>query len=384
MSKAGIRWRLALGAAGILVATGAVCSVPTTALAMTESEPNDSYETANVIHLGERCDGQHNGEEALFEDGQYPYGIGSGRDFYKLEMPAAGKALVSFCNDRFFIDGYNTPFTLKMSILDGDKEELDTISVSLTRTVPTTKLVSLAKGTNYIFIRQEWGHNAPDTDQPYHFRISLPFTDLPEETPHFEESMSVAHAGVAEGWAESDGTRTFRPYNTVTRADMAAFLFRMARNWDVDGADDDWSPTASQKAAFVDVDATTPHAREIWWLASEGISEGWKVGSSAEFRPYDPVVRQDMAAFLFRLAKVAGKGGADSENALAVLQNYGKQFVDVDGEWDGNHHEEVWWLASRGVTTGWDVAGGKKEFRGMSPILRCDMAAFIFRMDYIR
>ncbi|MGR4748726.1 GH25 family lysozyme, partial [Bifidobacterium adolescentis] len=50
---------------------------------------------------------------------------------------------------------------------------------------------------------------------------------------------------------------------------------------------------------FSDVDAKTPHADDIKWLVDNGIAEGWSDGT---FRGMDSVKRQDMAAFLYRLA----------------------------------------------------------------------------------
>ena len=55
---------------------------------------------------------------------------------------------------------------------------------------------------------------------------------------------------------------------------------------------------------------STPHAEDILWLAHAGISTGWKeADGTSTFRGMSPVVRQDMAAFLRRLAAKAGKDG---------------------------------------------------------------------------
>ena len=42
-------------------------------------------------------------------------------------------------------------------------------------------------------------------------------------------------------------------------------------------------------------------------------------------------------------------------------------------------YKEISWLAATGVSTGWDVGGGKKEFRPTQPIARDAMAAFLYR-----
>ena len=46
-------------------------------------------------------------------------------------------------------------------------------------------------------------------------------------------------------------------------------------------------------------------------------------------------------------------------------------------------YKEITWLASTGVTTGWDIAGGKKEFRPFANITRDAMAAFLYRYDQL-
>ncbi len=202
------------------------------------------------------------------------------------------------------------------------------------------------------------------------------FSDVGPDVAHAADIVWLAENGISEGWTMPDGSREFRPYEVVARADMAAFLFRLARRWGLVG--ESWR--AASKDAFVDVTGEVAHAREIWWLAEAGISAGWDVGGGRkEFRPYAAVARQDMAAFLFRLAKLANKGGASDEwSASRAAQ---RKFRDVDAASPTNHHAEVWWLAETGVSGGWDVGGGQYEFRGLQAVARADMAAFLHRLD---
>ena len=203
------------------------------------------------------------------------------------------------------------------------------------------------------------------------------FTDVTAKTAHADDISWLAAQGISEGWQMADGTRQFRPLARVARADMAAFLFRPARSWGV--VSDSWQPTATQKKAFSDVTDKTPHAREIWWLASAGISNGTKVGSAYEFRPYENVIRRDMAAFLFRLAKLQGRGGASDSWSATAKQK--AAFRDVTAS--TIHATSIWWLASSGVSEGWTVGSGR-EFRPASPVARADMAAFLHRLDGLR
>lgn len=53
---------------------------------------------------------------------------------------------------------------------------------------------------------------------------------------------------------------------------------------------------------FADIDAGSPHAEEVLWLAHSGVSKGWDEGNgTTTFRPLTKVARCDMAAFLRRL-----------------------------------------------------------------------------------
>ena len=188
------------------------------------------------------------------------------------------------------------------------------------------------------------------------------FSDVSGSTPHAGDILWTYESGVSTGWVSPDGARTFRPMDRIVRQDMAAFLYRLAGS-------PAFVPAEGDARFFADVDPDTPHAAEVWWLASAGISTGWvEADGTRTFRPAAPVVRQDMAAFLYRLA---GSPGYEPDMAARSF------FADVDG--GTPHAAEVWWLASAGVSEGWAAAGGAREFRPASPIVRADMAAFLRR-----
>ena len=182
------------------------------------------------------------------------------------------------------------------------------------------------------------------------------FVDVVAETPHKGDIEWLAANGISTGWENADGTLSFRPYETVRRADMAAFLYRLAGEPEFD----------AKGVSFTDVDESTPHYKAILWLAAEGVSTGWEAADgTAEFRPYAEISRCDMAAFLYRMAG-SPEVGID------------EAFTDVDGSTP--HREAVLWMAEAGVTTGW-VGEDGAEFRPYGMIARADMAAFIHRMD---
>jgi len=177
------------------------------------------------------------------------------------------------------------------------------------------------------------------------------FTDAAGNT--FEEEISwLVSQGITTGY--QDGT--FRPSQPVLREQMAAFLYR----FEFEGA----NPAAdAPKATFPDVPATHVFSSHIAWLASEEITTGYPDGS---FRPSQPVLREQMAAFLYRLA------GSPDFTAPET-----SPFADIAT--DHTFYQEITWLADTEVTTGYEEADGTTTFRGSEPVLREQLAAFLFR-----
>ena len=219
----------------------------------------------------------------------------------------------------------------------------------------STSLVLVKKdGKWYFYDTAEGGSSKPNNPGS--------FSDVDSSTPHADDVLWLVANGISTGWKESDGSSTFRSFDTVKRCDMAAFLYRLAGSPDYD------APTTSP---FSDVDSSTPHYKEVCWLASTAISKGWDNGDgTAEFRPYDTVKRCDMAAFLRRLADSLDNPGVSDET---------NPFSDVDETTP--HSEDVLWLASNGISAGWKESDGSSTFRSYDTVKRCDMAAFLHRMS---
>lgn len=118
---------------------------------------------------------------------------------------------------------------------------------------------------------------------------------------------------------------------------------------------------------FADVGPSNQFIDEITWLANRGVTTGWTMANgSREFRPLEPVARDAMAAFMYRLA------GSPQYTAPKT-----PLFTDVPTT--SKFYKEISWLAEEGISTGWELDDGQKEFRPREPVARDAMAAFLYR-----
>jgi len=166
----------------------------------------------------------------------------------------------------------------------------------------------------------------------------------------------LADRGITTGWPDG----TFRPLWSVNRDAMAAFLYRLA------GQPDFQAPPVSP---FKDVPTTDQFYKEITWAHSQGITTGWtEADGTRTFRPLQAINRDAIAAFMYRYA------GKPAYTAPAT-----SQFTDVrPGE---DFYDEIHWLESKGITTGWTEADQSRTYRPLQPIARDAMAAFLYRYD---
>jgi uncharacterized protein YkwD len=201
------------------------------------------------------------------------------------------------------------------------------------------------------------------------FRTVSPFTDVDSTTPHALDIVWLSDNGISTGYNNDDGTASFQGMTPVYRQDMAAFLRREAKLFGIGDAAT-WTPSADDWNAFTDVNASTPHAEDILWLAHAGISQGYANGDGTySFGGMTKVYRQDMAAFLHRMAKLGGF--ADSVTPSTAFA--GDSSVT-------SHADDVAWLAGAQITIGYSDG----TFQGMWSTYRQDMAAFLHRFNDLK
>jgi predicted outer membrane repeat protein len=128
-------------------------------------------------------------------------------------------------------------------------------------------------------------------------------------SPEFEDPPAATFSDVSTGstffteieWMASRNITTgfpgglYKPSQAVTRQAMSAFMYRF-----VAGSQE---PVEPPVPTFADVGAGHPFYGEIEWMAEAGITTGFP-GSPPTYRPGEPVTRQSMSAFMFRLAPV--------------------------------------------------------------------------------
>ncbi|PAU70291.1 glycogen debranching protein, partial [Bifidobacterium italicum] len=164
------------------------------------------------------------------------------------------------------------------------------------------------------------------------------FSDVPAGVAFHDEIEWLAAQGITNGY--SDGRFGYGDH--LSRQDMAIFLYRLAKVHGVAGAAS-FAPSAADYQRFSDVKQGSYGAKEILWLAKNGISQG----SNGRFNGNDKLTRQDMAVFLYRYAKLAGVQGAASFAPSAA--DY-RRFSDVKQGTFGA--KEILWCANAGITLG--------------------------------
>lgn len=139
----------------------------------------------------------------------------------------------------------------------------------------------------------------------------------------------------------------FSPGSTLTRAQMATFLWRYAG-----------TPTGAPAHGFADVTPGIWYDDAVAWLASSGITAGTGPGT---FSPNDPVTRAQMAVFLHRFS--AEPSGAPEHG-----------FSDVEpGIW---YEAGVAWMVDQGITQG---TGTGSTYSPGVPLTRAQAVTFLWR-----
>jgi hypothetical protein len=186
------------------------------------------------------------------------------------------------------------------------------------------------------------------------------FVDVPVTHVLFERIEWLVERKVTTGYGGVNGIE-YRPNYSVTRGEMAMFLYRLAG-----------SPTftPSLVSPFVDVPVTADYYTAVSWLVSEKITTGYQNVNGTQYRPNGSVTRGEIATFLYRFA------GSPTFTPPLV-----SPFVDVPVT--AGYYTAVSWLASESISTGYRSVNGA-QYRPANSVTRGEMATFLWRIavDY--
>jgi hypothetical protein len=178
--------------------------------------------------------------------------------------------------------------------------------------------------------------------------VELPFVDVDGEA-FFAEPVAWL---VATGATSGTSPTTFSPHDTVTRGQLATFLWRLEGQ----------PAPLGEVTDFADVDPDAFYATAVAWLASTGATTGT---SATTFSPDDTVSRGQLATFLWRLDGSPSIDGASSS------------FGDVDPE--AFFADPVTWLAATGITSGTSPT----TFSPHDTVTRGQLATFLWRRAHL-
>jgi hypothetical protein len=189
-----------------------------------------------------------------------------------------------------------------------------------------------------------------------------PFPDLPVSDPAFQSIAWLASSGITTGFVDG----TFRPAAPVSRAAMAAYLYRLS-------GEPAFTPPSPR--TFRDVRLSHPFFHEVEWVAAEEVANGFSDGT---FRPGRSITRSAMAAYLYRLAGEPSLQG--------YIDDFGEEIPDdfsffEDVQPSDTFFIPIMWLAVTGIADSWWTGRDNGLFRPSRPVTRGVLATWLDHFD---
>ncbi|MET3165383.1 UNVERIFIED_ORG: hypothetical protein ABIB19_003817 [Arthrobacter sp. UYEF10] len=133
-------------------------------------------------------------------------------------------AVVFFDGEGTKDDSYTVPST------DGVEYLVDGRVAAAGKYPGTGILTVTARATaGYVIVagaNTEWTTTFSNAEAPYAPPVVSPFADIATNQQFYKEMAWLSEQGISTGWAEANGTRTYRALQPVNRDAMAAFLYR--------------------------------------------------------------------------------------------------------------------------------------------------------------
>jgi hypothetical protein len=175
---------------------------------------------------------------------------------------------------------------------------------------------------------------------------STSFSDVPRNSYYADPVAWMVGHEITNGFGN---TGEFRPHTEVTRAQMAAFLWRMMDQ-----------PTGYGAHGFPDVSPNSYYEQPVRWLKATGITNGY--GHTGRFEPDLVLTRGEMAEFLYR---TVGRPTGDARHTFSDVSS--ARFYD----------QAVSWMVAHEITNGFGTTG---RFEPDGPVTRAQNSAFLYRL----
>ncbi|MBS7365996.1 MAG: S-layer homology domain-containing protein, partial [Oscillospiraceae bacterium] len=173
------------------------------------------------------------------------------------------------------------------------------------------------------------------------------FKDAADIASPYRKAVAWA---VEKGITTGYGDGTFRPNDSVTRAQFVTFLWRYENR----------PATSGSIAGFTDAASIAePYQQAVAWAVEKGITTGYNDGT---FRPNDSVTRAQFVTFLWRYENKPATSGSIAG------------FTDASSI-AGPYQQAVAWAVEKGITTGY----GDDTFRPNAICPRWAVVLFMYR-----
>ena len=162
----------------------------------------------------------------------------------------------------------------------GNNDKYDDPSPS----TPTQSTVPSAPDTQFETIPKEGDLATMSMSLPTLSQINVSFNDVEQSHWASEAILTLASSGIISG----DGNGTFRPNDSITRAEFAKLVV---------GA----FSVVAQKKTFSDISADAWYEKYVSMASGAGLINGYEDGT---YKPNEPIKKQDAILILYRLTKL--------------------------------------------------------------------------------
>ena len=175
----------------------------------------------------------------------------------------------------------------------------------------------------------------------------MPFLDVGTNDWFYNDVAYVWENGLMSGTAAD----RFSPNASTTRAMLVTVLYRM-----------DGSAVSSGNAPFTDVPAGSWYADAVSWAAENGIVTGY---SATRFAPNEPVTREQVAAILYRYARLCDRDLSPAASLTAFADH---------ASVSGYAREALSWAVGSGL-----IGGSNGRLNPSGTATRAEIAAILHR-----